>query len=40
MEGTEMVRLDRGADLSDGGDPEVSSEVWDTADRQVDLKQT
>lgn len=36
-EGTEMAKLDRGADISDGGDPEVTREVRDTADRQVGL---
>lgn len=33
-EGTEMARLDRGADISDGGDPGVAREAWDSADRQ------
>lgn len=29
-----MAKLDKGADISDGGDPEVAREVRDAADRQ------
>lgn len=33
-EGTEMARLDRGADVSEGGEPGVARETWESADRQ------
>lgn len=33
-EGTEMARLDRGADVSEGGEQGVARETWESADRQ------